>query len=316
MTIVSEIKPNKQFPIITFTRRIVQIASFIVVNFLILETLFNINLSIFKENLLIFPFLQTPRDSWANGSGILEVIFFAIGHGDMPYFYIGLFFIIVLLTSRFFCGWVCPVGAIQDLLSGIPAKARKMNINTDKNLKKVKFWIVGILLIIMIFFSAVYHIDQIYYYEWNESLGTFLQRPLSGFSLSEFIFYTLLDGIHDAWVNLNIRMLFNNVWDVIGFIFYIIILIVAAYYPRFYCRVLCPYGAASGFISEYSVLKFSRNPAKCKGRRDCGICEKVCPMQIRLLDEPFEGFTGNGECILCGRCKEACPFEAVNLKFG
>jgi ferredoxin len=72
-------------------------------------------------------------------------------------------------------------------------------------------------------------------------------------------------------------------------------------------------------FSRFSFLKFKRNPVKCVGRRECGECESVCPLQIRILDEPFEGFTGNGECNLCGKCKEVCnklPYDAINLKFG
>ena len=92
-------------------------------------------------------------------------------------------------------------------------------------------------------------------------------------------------------------------------------MILSVWYPRIYCRYLCPFGAIASSISEYSFLKLSRSPVRCVGRTECGICEKVCPKQIRILDEPFEFFTGKGECNYCLKCRELCPYNAINIKF-
>jgi len=313
MKILSITKKEKEFPIISFFRTLIQLISFIFINFIALETIFHIDLSIFKEYVLAFPFLQTPRDVWSNGAGMLEFILYSIGRGEFPYFLVGLLFLILLSTSRFFCGWICPVGFFEDLISNLPKKPRKMKIETDKSLKKVKFWIIGFVVIVLFSLGVVKNINFTLWIDWSSTIGGFMDRPLASFSLSEFLFYTIPEGIKQAWQNANINFLFENIWKILSFIFYMIIIIISFYYPRFYCRVLCPYGGVAAFISEYSFIRFSRNPVKCVGRRECGICEKVCPMQIRILDEPFEGFSGNGECIMCGRCKEICPYDAINL---
>jgi polyferredoxin len=99
-------------------------------------------------------------------------------------------------------------------------------------------------------------------------------------------------------------------------IFYSLIIILSVWYPRIYCRYICPFAAVSSAVTEYSFLKLARNPVRCVGRSECGICEEVCPKQIRILDEPFEFFTGRGECNLCMECKEKCPYDAVMIKFG
>jgi len=88
------------------------------------------------------------------------------------------------------------------------------------------------------------------------------------------------------------------------------------WYPRIYCRYICPFAAVSSAITDYAFLKLSRNPVKCVGRSECGICEDICPKQIRILDEPFEFFTGKGECNFCLECKEKCPHDAILIKFG
>jgi len=82
---------------------------------------------------------------------------------------------------------------------------------------------------------------------------------------------------------------------------------------------MCIYGAAASIFSEYSLLKLQRLPTRCVGRKACGACERACPMQIRILDEDYKGFTGEGECILCLRCMEACSeqdYDAIKFKFG
>ncbi|MHA1339752.1 MAG: 4Fe-4S binding protein [Promethearchaeota archaeon] len=311
---MSSKKEKSEFPVISFFRTIVQLLSFIIINFIALETIFNIDLSIFKEYTLSYPFLQTPRDAWTNGAGMLEFILFSLGRGEFPYFLVGLLFLILLTTSRFFCGWICPVGFFEDLVSNLPRRPRKMKIETDKGLKKIKFWIVSAVALILIALGIVKNINFTIWVDWSTVIGGFMDRPLASFSLSEFLFYTIPEGIKQAWQDLNTDFLFGNVWKSLSFVFYIIIIVVSAYYPRFYCRSLCPFGGVAAFISEYSFIRFGRNPVKCVGRRDCGICEKVCPMQVRILDEPFNGFSGKGECIMCGRCKEACPYDAIFLK--
>ncbi|MBN2157639.1 MAG: 4Fe-4S binding protein [Candidatus Lokiarchaeota archaeon] len=311
---------KKKFPLVSIIRKAVQVLSFLAINYIIFETIFNIDLSIITNLHLPYPFIQTPRNllfDGKGGAGLLENILFGIGHGDIPFFLIGILILISLVLGRFTCGWICPIGLFQDILYVFQRKShrRKFSIQVDAALKQVKKWILGILLVMMIFLYGVYHINQVQYGEWRESIGTFIQRPMAGFSLSEFLFYTLPRMIGIAVDQLSFTAMFENGWMVFLFLFYLIVIAVSVFYPRFYCRTLCLYGAASATFSRYAMLKFSRNPVKCVGRRDCGICEDVCPKQIRILDEPFEGYTGNGECNLCSKCVEACPYGAIKLSF-
>ncbi|MHA1727822.1 MAG: 4Fe-4S binding protein [Promethearchaeota archaeon] len=310
------VKKTSKFPIISVIRKIVQLTAFILINFVAFELIFPVDLSIFKESLGIFPFLHTPRDAWSTGAGVLEYIFYSIGHGIFPFLLIGILLLIILFTGRFFCGWICPVGFIQDLTAKIPNSTKKMSIETDRTLKKVKYWIVIIVLIILFSMGILKNTNEIAYMEYNFAMGEFLDHPLGSFSLSEFLFYTLPVGIISFIETMSFEGMFGTGWAMFGFIFYAIIIVVSAYYPRFYCRVLCPFAGVCAPISKNAFLKFSRNPVKCTGRRECGICEDVCPKQIRILDEDYHAFTGNGECNLCGICKEKCPYDAIHLKFG
>lgn len=76
--------------------------------------------------------------------------------------------------------------------------------------------------------------------------------------------------------------------------------------PRFWCRNLCPAGAAFALLSRHPLL----------GRRvsdactDCGICQQQCPMEAIGTDAHA---TNHGECIVCETCVRACPTRAITF---
>jgi len=260
------------------------------------------------------PFLQTPRDAWSPGAGFLEYTFGQLIRGTIPFLLIGMILLFGLFGGRIFCGWVCPTGFIQDLFSKLPRENKRFKIQTDKSLKKVKYGVLLLLFIMFLPLGFLYGTESGFSYAY--SLGTFGQRPESVFSLSEFIFAFFPQLIQEMVKEGSFSPMVYSAFGALQFGAYIVIIILCAFYPRFYCRVLCPYGAMIGLVSEYSLIHLGRNPVRCPGRKECGICERVCPVQVRILEEQWEGFSGDGECILCLECKEKCPHGAIVWKFG
>lgn len=287
---------------------------------MILELVFSINLIGLEGILTVFPVLNSPRNPLSNGSGIIEMIFYFFTAGIIPIFLIGVFILIILFTSRFFCGWICPIGTIQDACAAIPSKKRSIKITggiiNHKSLLKIKYVIVIFVILLVVPLAITATINPTFYIEYRASLGDLGDKPLSYFSLSEFIFVFFPQLIWEIIETRSIMPIFENPLVFIISIFYIALIVLSVWYPRLYCRYFCPFAAVSSVISEYSFLKLSRSPVKCVGRAECGVCERVCPKQIRMLDEPFEFFTGKGECNMCMRCKEACPYNAIEVKIG
>ena len=300
--------------LITITRRTIQIFAFLLINYLIIEAIFSINLLSLEGIIKALPILNSPRNPLSNGAGILEYIFFSMAEGVFPFFLIAVLILILLFSNRFFCGWICPIGAIQDVCAAIPTKKKKIKLETHKNLLNIKYVFIIIITLIIFPLGITKNTNVLFYLDLKTYIGVFAQRPIGFFSLSEFIFVFLPDIIQNVFLPVKFDALEIGGYLIIGF--YTLIIVLSVWYPRIYCRYICPFAAVSSAITDYSFLKLSRNPVKCVGRSECGICEDICPKQIRILDEPFEFFTGKGECNFCLKCKEKCPHDAILIKFG
>lgn len=299
---------------ITISRRIIQIFAFLIINYIILETILQINLLSLEGLVKVLPILNSPRNPLSQGGGILEYIFFSMAKGDFPFFLIAVLLLVLLFTNRFFCGWICPIGAIQDACAAIPTKKRKFKIQTHKTLLNMKYVFIIIVVIIIFPLGIAKNANIFFYNDFKAQLGVFVEQPIGFFSLSEFIFVFLPYLVQNIFLPAQFGALEFGGYFIL--FFYSLIIILSVWYPRIYCRYVCPFAAISSAVSEYSFLKLARNPVKCVGRSECGVCEDVCPKQIRILDEPFDFFTGKGECNLCLTCKEKCPYDAIDIKFG
>ncbi len=308
----------KRIPVLAISRKIIQIISFFLINYAALEFIFSAKFSLLENFVKVLPFLHSAKSSWTAGAGLLEYSFFTISQGEIPFFFIAVIALLGLFGGRIFCGWACPTGFIQDLLYGLAGENKRFSLEVDKSLKKVKNFGL-IVMFILILPLGVYRISNLgSYIGYKEFLGPLTENTLAPISLSEFLFVTFPGVIQSIIDDVNIQVLFSEgkAWSTILFFVYIIILVLTVFWPRAYCKYLCPYGAAISFSAKYSLVKLQRMPTRCPGRKECGICEKVCPMQIRILDEPYNGFTGEGECTLCLECMEKCPYDAIKWKFG
>ncbi|TFG24610.1 MAG: 4Fe-4S binding protein [Promethearchaeota archaeon] len=188
--------------------------------------------------------------------------------------------IILLLTTlvfgRIFCGYACPVGAVQELISKIKFKS---SIKGQKNIKfKIDISEKTARIIRWSFFAVVILIIVV----WNIALLQLL-NPFVGYSFFRDPLAMVL---------------------LIPLISLISVMVLSIFIYRPWCRLLCPFGALAGFTSRFSKLKYCRTEA-CT---DCGLCEKICPTQ-----ESYKN-SSKGECYYCNRCVDICPVDAIKLQ--
>ena len=220
MRLLSEAKKAK-FPLTSVIRKIVQVLAFLLINYPLFELIFDIDLSVIMDLHLPYPFLQTPRSflfRGNGGAGLMENILYSIGSGleNFPFFFLGVLMLLSLVLGRFSCGWLCPIGLFQDILYVFVRKDRrkKMSIQTDKTFKQVKKWVLWVIVVIMVFLGGMATWNRVTYIDWKDTIGTFLRRPLAGFSLSEFIFYTLPQMIATGASEMSFTAMFENGWAI------------------------------------------------------------------------------------------------------
>jgi ferredoxin len=83
---------------------------------------------------------------------------------------------------------------------------------------------------------------------------------------------------------------------------------------RAFCKYVCPISVPLKLSARFALLKVKADPQRCCEQR---VCEKVCPMDIRIAEYVKRGERVlSTECILCQACISVCPEQALALSFG
>ena len=204
----------------------------------------------------------------------------------ISYYIVGILFFIGALVGRFVCGWLCPFGLIQDLLHKIPFFKKVETFKFDKHLRKLKYIILLVFVIILpLFLVDILGQGSPYFCKLICPIG-------------------MLEG------GLPLVLLNKSMRSAIGFLYYwkgiilIVTLLLSIIIYRPFCKYICPLGAIYSIFNPISIFRYRLDKDKCI---NCGKCKKVCQMNI----DPVEN-CNHLECIRCGRCKNACPVDAIS----
>ncbi len=211
-----------------------------------------------------------------------------IGNWNFKFaFYIAGFLIFIgALVGRFACGWLCPFGLIQDLLNKIPFPKKIKTFRGDKLLRKLKYIILAIFVIIL----PMFLVDIL-----GQGAPYFCKLICPAGTLEGGLPLVLLNkSMHSA---LGWLYTWKNTILIITVLLSIII-----YRP--FCKYICPLGAIYSVFNPISVFRYRIDKEACI---NCGKCANVCEMQI----DPVKN-VNHPECIHCGACKKACPVKAIN----
>lgn len=186
------------------------------------------------------------------------------------------------LAGRWFCGWLCPFGLIQELLG----KIGRWKVRVPYLLTRVKYLLlISLLLLPML---------------WVDS---------DGFGAPYFCKYICPEGTLAAGIPLLLAA--PELWSMAGTIFYLkvgvlgLILGASTVINRPFCRTICPLGAFYGLFNRLALFRIHHHTENCIS---CGRCRQVCPVG---LDLPVR--LNSTECIRCFSCMEICPRGAITF---
>jgi len=80
-----------------------------------------------------------------------------------------------------------------------------------------------------------------------------------------------------------------------------------AVHPRGWCS-FCPVGTASNALGGHKD-PITIDASAC---RECGLCEKSCPIAIGIIRHKSKGVLADRDCVKCGECVAKCPARALD----
>ena len=199
----------------------------------------------------------------------------------IPYYVVGLLVFFGALLGRAVCGFLCPMGWIQELLDLVPT--RKLNrFRLDKPLRKLKYIILAAALILPFFVARTPFFCK-YVCPSGTTAALFLAAA-------------------DKTVRSMLGSLFN--WKLAVLI---VIVLGSLFIFRPFCKYLCPLGALYGCFNRFALYRGSVDESACIR---CGKCASVCRMGV----DPVKNIN-SAECIRCGDCARNCQVKAISLGF-
>lgn len=203
-----------------------------------------------------------------------------------------IFVLLVIILGRIWCGWLCPIGFLQDILLRIRKRLgiayRNISPKTTMVLNQTGYVIIFLISFLSIAVGVTFlGMDNF----WTKGelpfesvapprpIAIFLQQPL---------------GLES--------------WDVVvplpGIIVALVVIILSFKIRHFWCRI-CPAGALMSLFNRRALVNIKKDGSKCT---KCRICTRACPMDIEeIYKEKGKENVTYASCIHCYRCVELCP---------
>ena len=192
---------------------------------------------------------------------------------------LGAVILVTVFMGRFFCGFLCAFGSLNDFFWFISQKLFKFRFRvsekTDRMLKLLKYVLLLFIIVTM----------------WTFTLITISStaNPWTIFGM-----YASVTGWSDPGYLLSV-----------GGLLLLLIIMGSMFIERFFCRYLCPLGAIFALISRIRLFRIKKPRTECGA---CKLCSYHCAMGIPLHRTDT---ISSGECIDCFACIETCPRNNV-----
>ena len=171
---------------------------------------------------------------------------------------------VVLIGRGVFCGWLCPFGALQELLGQL---------------------------------SRVLGVPQ-----WNPSAALEKRLWMGKYIAAAAVLALVLTGLDPTGQSMEIEPFktvitskFIRAWPFV--LYAAALLAIGLFSERAYCRFLCPLGGILAFLDRLHLLDLLKRRPECGN--PCHLCERSCP--VRAIEKTGKIITA--ECFQCLDCQ-------------
>ncbi|MDH3329713.1 MAG: 4Fe-4S binding protein, partial [Desulfobulbaceae bacterium] len=222
--------------------------------------------------------------------------------------------VLTLLLGRFFCGWVCPMGALIDLFHPL-VKPKIKRLDTRYP------WLAYAILCLTLT-SAFFGLPLAGYFDPFSILVRALAvavYPAFDQTLTSFFTWTYREA--PGFVNAVTEPVYSALratllpldhkyfsLSILSAVILATVFLLDLVQRRFFCRNLCPLGAMIGLTSRIGLFQGHGGNEDCK---KCRACRSVCRMGA--IDEDRR--IAMEQCTLCMDCLEKCPRNIITFRF-
>ncbi len=235
--------------------------------------------------------------------------------------------VLPLFLGRFFCGWLCPFALYMDAITivrkAVKVRYRLLPDKLNKFLHNFRYVLLLVFLIIP-FVLALF--DPPSSLDLSVLLALLLAGPFEPLRILIGPIIPLIvpwegplaiSGVYFSYpyvqeVILYSEVVFNEIFVTIAALIFVALTIVGSFFVRrVWCR-FCPTGASIAVVNRFKGFKWApllhldKDEEKCT---KCGICKRVCPVQVTEVYEQKGGKIDTSMCMLCMRCVEMCPYD-------
>lgn len=182
-----------------------------------------------------------------------------------------------IIRGRAFCGWVCPVNLLLEVVDWL---RKKLNIKVQERVlpRHIKVYVAaGVLVLSLVLSIPVF-----------ETLS-----PIS------FINKGLVFGSMAGGLTLLAVLLIELFWG-----------------HRVWCRAICPLGGFYEVVGKVGLVNVRIQHDKCIGCNKCKHACLCDPEILDDVVAGTDTMVRAGDCMLCGKCVEVCPVAALTIKPG
>jgi polyferredoxin len=229
-----------------------------------------------------------------------------------------------LIFGRWFCGWVCPFGALHNFFTSLRGGRlkEKMERGGYSRWQKAKHYFLAFFLVsAFLGFNLAGWLDPFSFFYRSTTIALYPSAQAAIQGVFGWIYQT--DPALGGW---RLTSISEPVYDVLRRYFLVLeqphyfwSLLIGALFglvvglnffrARFWCRYICPLGALLGVVGKNPALRLVKNEGACN---DCRLCLPDC----QGAAEPHShGGWKPAECFYCWNCESKCPSEAISFHF-